>query len=539
MRAPRFAASAPRFAHAAPRFAAIAPRFAHAAPRFAAIALASAAIAPGIAQAAPPDADQPAGAAAFVATSAENGTPSDLEAVLDLRETGPDGGVPRCLGAGSFERTAWAWIEAAEQPRRIVVEATAQSGATAIPDLALFPQQPVTRSTADVREPAACDGRESLGGIARTAGAAAAPIATAAAESLGADRGDGSSAVVAVLRAGRPALVQVGWRAGDGDAPVVVSLAAQPLEKRPAPPGDDPADAPALALGATTAVALGGATLGLGDPAQPACPAPATVWRRVTLPSAGVYAVTAGAAARTLTAFADPLGGDSALACADLADTPELKLTPRVAAAGPLWIRIGADQLDGDPQAQLHVSGPYADERAAEAAPVPPPGGGSGPSGTGPRGSGTGALACVRARAPRLAISAASLRALRRGSGRTLSGTVRQPCDRRRPRAVRVTVAIGRAGRRARLGRALPARGVARWRRTLPRRLAPGRHLFVVRAVARAPRGRRARAVATVRRTLVVAARSTRGTKRPNPTKRPAGTRGPSRSTPTERASRR
>ncbi len=257
-----------------------------------AVALALALGTPALAVAAPPDADRPAGAAELVATTAENGTPGELQAVLEMAETTADAGVPRCLGAASFTRTAWAWIPAADRPRRIVVEATPEARlggdpvSTTTPDLAIYPQEPVTRATADVIEPAACDGRESLP-----------------------ERGDGSAAVVAYLRPGRPALVQVGWREGDDAVPLLVTLAASALDKLPLPAGDDPGDAPPIALGATTAVTLTGATLGRGDPAQPACPAPATVWRRVAVPASGAYAVAADGAAQTLAVFRAPTAG--------------------------------------------------------------------------------------------------------------------------------------------------------------------------------------------------------------------------------------
>ncbi|MDR9373000.1 hypothetical protein Q5424_28140, partial [Conexibacter sp. JD483] len=240
------------------------------------------ALTPAAASAAPPDFDAPAGAAELVATTAENGTPGELEAVLAMGETTADAGVPRCLGGASFARTGWAWIAPADRPRRIVVSATPAAllggdpVSTVTPDLALYPQEPVTRSTADVSEPAACDGRETLAVAAASAARLLPDGEQRARAAAGADlaRGDGSAAVVAYLRAGRPALVQVGWRDGDVAAPVLVTLAASSFDKRPLPAGDDPADAPRIALGDAAAVGLTGATLGLGDPAQPACPAP-------------------------------------------------------------------------------------------------------------------------------------------------------------------------------------------------------------------------------------------------------------------------
>ncbi|MDO8211729.1 hypothetical protein [Conexibacter sp. CPCC 206217] len=472
-------------------------------------ALVLAALLPASAAAAPPDADRPAGAADFVAVTAENGTPGDLQALLDVREAGPDAGVPRCLGDASFARTAWAWIAASDRPQRVVVEATPQDGSTRVPDLALFPQDPVVRSTADVSEPSACDGRETLGdGI--FADGPTVPFDVA--------RGDGSAAVSAVLRAGRPALVQVGWREGDEPAPLLVTLHREPLDRQPLPAGDDPADAPVLTLGTPTAVVLRGATLGRGDPAEPACPAPATVWRRVDLPAAGAYAVAATGAAQTLTAFAGSAPtGDSSLACADLADTATLGLTPRIDAAGTMWVRLGVDRPEADASAQVVVSGPYADERAATDA-LPRPGEPLVPGRA--RASG---LACVRAAAPRLTISAASMRRLHTRRSRTLAGTARQPCDPRHPRAQHISIALAkRAGRQCRWfkrgrfgGRGarsascsrplitLSARGVTRWSRRLPR-LAPGRYLIVVQLEASRPRSHVRRIGSRTRRAFTV-----------------------------------
>ncbi len=178
--------------------------------------------------------------------------------------------------------------------------------------LAIYPREPVTRATADVIEPAACDGRESLP-----------------------ERGDGSAAVVAHLRAGRPAVVQVrlargrrcGAAAGDArrervrQAPAAGRRRSWRRAADRARRGDGGHALPARRSASGT------------RPSRPA-PAPATVWRRVAVPGPGAYAVAADGAAQTVAVFRGPTagaaraaaaavpGGDGALACADRADEP-------------------------------------------------------------------------------------------------------------------------------------------------------------------------------------------------------------------------
>ncbi|WP_210493644.1 hypothetical protein [Patulibacter sp. SYSU D01012] len=290
--------------------------------------------------------DGPTEARPFAAVTAENApNPTSREAVLDLAGTTPDAGVPRCLGDASFAHTAWAWIPPDERPRRISVSATPQATTgpvtTATPDLALF-VQPLggTPQSADVREPAACDGREILGD----------------------GRADANPQVDAVLPAGRPALVQVGWRAGDPLAPVVATLADERIDRLAAPAGDDPDAAPLLDGPGAFEVPLGGATLGAGDPAQPACPAPATVWRQVRVPAGGPWTVSGDGDASTVTVFGDPLAGDSALACADGGDGGPLAATVALSRPGRLWVRLGTDDPRAGARSRLTVvpAGPGA-----------------------------------------------------------------------------------------------------------------------------------------------------------------------------------
>ena len=82
------------------------------------------ALLPAAAVAAPPPNDGPATPGAFAAVTAENGIPSEQQAIADLAEATPDTGVPRCLGDDSFERTVWLRIPEATAPREVTVEAS-------------------------------------------------------------------------------------------------------------------------------------------------------------------------------------------------------------------------------------------------------------------------------------------------------------------------------------------------------------------------------------------------------------------------------
>ncbi|MDA0184788.1 hypothetical protein OJ997_31085, partial [Solirubrobacter phytolaccae] len=270
--------------------------------------------------------DAPAGATAFQSVTAENGAVTEREAQANLDGATPDAGVPRCLGSASFERTVWFRVEAAGVPRRVKVEATGPT--TTPPDLAAFVQG--ANGVEALAEPQACDGVGS-------------PVA---------DAGEGASVVDLHVPAGRQVLIQAGGREADR---LLLSLATTDLTPLAAPPGDHAAQAP---LGPGT-IPLAGATLTEEDPAQPACPAAASVWRRIDVPVAGrVRLVATGAA--TLTAFA----GGEALACADRRRA-SVELTVD-APAGPLLVRLGADTWTA-PDATLAVATPVAGS-------APPPG---------------------------------------------------------------------------------------------------------------------------------------------------------------------
>lgn len=294
------------------------------------------------ASAAAPAYDVPSGAAAFTAVTAENKPdPTELQSVLSMAETTADVGVPRCLGPASFARTAWARIPATDATRLVRVSATPNATraglvSTATPDLALFvgPADPATVAT---DEPQLCDGREILGDDAR---------------------GEGSPDVLAVLPAGRAALVQVGWRDGEPQQEIVANLDARTIPTLPAPEGDDPAGAPIVGAPGVADVPLAGATLGQGDPAEPFCQARATVWRRIAVPAAGTYSVAADGAASTLTAFGDPVTGDSATGCVDAGDGAALELGFRATGPGTVWVRAGVDAPTGSASTRLTVRSP-------------------------------------------------------------------------------------------------------------------------------------------------------------------------------------
>src|SRR3954451_14111589 len=76
---------------------------------------------------APPINDRPEAAAAFAPYSAANGIPLALQGLADLTEATADAGVPRCLGASSFARTAWFRLAEAQTPTLVSVEASGRT----------------------------------------------------------------------------------------------------------------------------------------------------------------------------------------------------------------------------------------------------------------------------------------------------------------------------------------------------------------------------------------------------------------------------
>ncbi|PTL54380.1 hypothetical protein [Paraconexibacter algicola] len=267
-----------------------------------------------------PASDAPGAPAAFTTFSAENGSPTTLQAQAPLAGTSADPGVPRCLGPRSFARTSWAVVPAADRSRVVRVSALTPSlEPDEAPQLAAFVQPAAGTQT---REPQACD--------------------------EGAGLLDRSSAVELRVPAGRAVLVQVGQPAAARAARAVLELQTTDLPAAANPPGDRAGTARTLPLGRTRTVPLAGATLTEEDPAQPACPAGGTVWRRVTIRRAGTYRVLAtGRTLGTLTAFVGSRPrGAGARACVNRSRSDRMRLRLRLRAGNVLWLRLGVDRSD-------------------------------------------------------------------------------------------------------------------------------------------------------------------------------------------------
>lgn len=282
--------------------------------------------APAAASAAPPPNDAPDAPGAFAPFTAENGTPSALQAEALLAEATADPGVPRCLGAGSFARTVWLTVSAAAQARTLRLAALPAAGEPdEAPQLAAFVQPPAGTQTT---EPQACDGGEGLL--------------------------DRSAELELRVPAGRGVLVQVGTASLSRAA---VSLEAAALDPLSAPPGDTARDARPVRLRRVSTVPLAGATITDEDPAQPACPAGGTVWRSLRATRTGVHrALASGAHLGTLTAFVGtrPRGGN-ARACANRTTSARLRVRTRVRRGQTLWLRLGTDRPDAG-TARLQVT---------------------------------------------------------------------------------------------------------------------------------------------------------------------------------------
>ncbi len=287
---------------------------------------------PAVAFAAAPANDGPDGAAEFDAYDAGNlpsGTKAgERQGLADLTEATADRGVPRCLGRGSFDRTVWFRVPAADTPQLVSVEASSPSQGTAeVPDLALY-------VSGQTKVAQSCDGPAT------------------------GSRATSAAVVAARLPAGTSALVQVGRSAGQQEQRVVAALRATPLEKVKAPAGDQARKAPLARVGRTQKVALAGATLTAEDPAQPACPAVATVWRRTKVSRGGRHRVVVrGRSVGAVTAFVGKRPtANSAKACVNrVKPGGALALKVRVRRGGVLWTRIGVDGPTSPGAAKLRV----------------------------------------------------------------------------------------------------------------------------------------------------------------------------------------
>jgi hypothetical protein len=310
--------------------------------------------------AAPPN-DSPAGAGVFAPYTSPSGVPTQQQAVADLVAATPDRGIPRCLGDKSFARTVWYRIPEGPVARLLTVEAVGRTAAAI--DLAAFVQPPIpppaptpaptttptpsvtptptpvrahAAQAANLREPNQCDG----------IGAGA-----------GADSPDRTSGVTMLVPSGFPVLIQVGRRGPVGTAQneqALVTLEATDVALASTPRGDSARTAPRLHKG-TNVVDLAGATITGEDPAQPPCPSLGTVWRRL-MPSADGQLVisVSGMDATSLAVFSGRRPtGDSALDCVDRRTGGALQVNVPVEKHKPIWVRVGADGLEGDEEATV------------------------------------------------------------------------------------------------------------------------------------------------------------------------------------------
>jgi len=303
---------------------------------------------PAAALAAAPPNDAPTAPGEFRMVTAENGRPSEREAIAELAEATADPGVPRCLGEGSFERTVFFRVPEADLARELRVEASGRT--TAVADLAAFVQpRGATVEQPSLAEPNACGG----------AGAG------------GADASEEPTAGVGLrVPAGHAVLIEVGRRGAPGnpdDERALLSLASRDLPDTPAPAGDrGDGGAPQIAEGETQTLPFGGATLTEEDPAQPPCPSLGSVWRRFVPAQSGSRNVTAGGEqAGTLTVFSgERPTGENVVNCVNRERRAgELALSIPVQAGVPLWVRVGTDRPAGDATGSLRISaGPPVDD---------------------------------------------------------------------------------------------------------------------------------------------------------------------------------
>jgi hypothetical protein len=379
--------------------------------RSAVLLLATAALAaPQTASASPPPNDSPTSPDTFQPFTAENGTPTQLQATAELAEATPDFGVPRCLGPASFARTVWYVIPPESGPHEISVEASGET--LDVLDLAAFVQPQDTPGPA-ATQPNACDG-------VGAAGAAAAEEPT--------------SGIGLRVPAGRAVLIQVGRRGPVGSADnerAIVSLDDRALPTPPAPPPGDSAN-PATPLAATNVdnvLALTGATITEEDPAEPPCPSLGSVWRKIVPAKNGPRLISAnGSEAETLTVFqgAAP-NGDNVLDCVDRAGRGSLQMLVQGKARKPLWIRIGTDDPPDGSTASLRVE-PGTGAFVVDGGP-----GGFDPSAFGPGGGFP--AECGRADASKASATAppfkGALKQLAKRSTLTLSATIKKGplCD--------------------------------------------------------------------------------------------------------------
>lgn len=357
------------------------------------VVLVLAAVAAPGASAAPPGNDARFTPEFFQPYTAENGSPSALQAVAELAEATPDGPVARCLGPSSFERTVWYRVPASGVPQELTVEAAGRT--LTVVDLAAFVQPP--GATAPVTdEPNACSGVGSGGSDASE---------------------EPTSGVTLRVPAGREVLFQVGHRGRAGaveNERVVVSLEARQLDPFSIPAGDfaDRATTPRARSRGRTIVPLFGTTTTEEDPAQPPCPSLGSIWRRLEVGGKrrGHRLISVrGASTSTLAVFSGRRpSGENVLDCVTRAAFGPLEMRVPTRPRRDLWIRLGSDRPRNGQTAKITV-GDGADAVVVDGGP-----GGFDPTTGGPGGGlpsacGRSKLGRARIRGRRIAGSAASL----------------------------------------------------------------------------------------------------------------------------------
>jgi hypothetical protein len=301
----------------------------------------------------PPPNDVPGGSAAgiFLPYTAQNGVPTELQATAELNEATADPGVPRCLGASSFQRTVWYRLPESPVATQLTLEATGRT--LAVVDLAAFvqpevaPPPPVPPVRAHVSqlqsvtsEPNACDGIGAGGSDAAE---------------------EPTSAVTLRVPARHPVLFQVGRHGAVGSADderallALEVLAVKPLRS---PRGDTAGSVTPKVGGSASTVNLAGSTITGEDPADPPCPSLGTVWRRYVPGANGRRVISvSGSDATTLTAFAGRRpSGSNVLDCVDRAGGGDLQLNVPVRRGRTVWIRVGADETSGGERARVRVT---------------------------------------------------------------------------------------------------------------------------------------------------------------------------------------
>jgi hypothetical protein len=337
---------------------------------------------PSPAPAAPPANDGPAAPAAFAPYTAENGTPTEQQAIAELVEATPDSGTPDCLGPFSFARTVWYRVPEGPAPQVLTVEA---SGRTLdVIDLAAFVQplpEPGLPPALQAVEPNACFGLGSGGSDAAE---------------------EPTSGLTLRVPAQQAVLVQVGRRGPVGSADDERAVLALTVESEPEigrPSGDSATAAPTAASDRTNFVDLAGATITEEDPAQPACPSLGTVWRRVIPGRSGKRLIRVGGSrVSTLTVFSGKRPtADNVLDCVNREGRGSLQMVVPVRRRTPVWIRLGTERsLDGG-EATLQV-GDGARATVIDGGP-----GGFDPTAGGPGGGFPDA--CLRSRPERARVS--------------------------------------------------------------------------------------------------------------------------------------